>query len=112
MNNFLERQSAPLGGPKPKGWTIQSSHSRRSPQHGAPAALPAGGGLPVFEKRVQLKETLPREARGSPLKSGLLPGPLSAADSPTRRAVAAIAGHGGGGRDSRCGWRAGGCEVL
>ena len=65
MNNFLERNSSALGGPKPKGWSQTSSTTRRSPS-GAPAALPSGGGLPVFEKRVQLKDRLPQVARGDP----------------------------------------------
>ena len=72
MNNFLERQSVSLGGPKPKGFG-QSSSTARARSSGAPAALPTGGGLPVFEKRVQLKEGLPAAARGNPLKSGLSP---------------------------------------
>jgi hypothetical protein len=67
MNNFLERQKGDLGGPKPKGWNTSPSQ-RRSPSGGAPAALPSGGGLPVFEKRVQLKEPLPHVARGDPSK--------------------------------------------
>ena len=75
MNNFLERQKEGLGGPKPKGWALNSSPSRRSPGGGAPAALPSGGGLPVFEKRVQLKGPLPGVARGShsPVKAGFSP---------------------------------------
>jgi len=56
-----------LGGPKPKGWQ-NSGTLRRSPSAGASAALPSGGGLPVFEKRVQLKEPLPHVARGDPSK--------------------------------------------
>ena len=63
MNNFLERQSQSLGGPKPKGFG-QSSSTARAKSPGAPAALPTGGGVPVFEKRVQLKEGLPSQARG------------------------------------------------
>ena len=69
MNNFLERSSSSaLGGPKPKGFGQNSSTAKRSPQSGAPAALPSGGGLPVFEKRVQLKEALPGVARGDAIK--------------------------------------------
>ena len=61
MNNFLERQTNLLGGPKPRGWNTSGGSSKNgSPVKGSPpAALPSGGGLPVFEKRVQLKEHLP-----------------------------------------------------
>jgi len=69
MNNFLERQKGDLGGPKPKGWSMGSqTRSRGSPGGASTAALPSGGGLPVFEKRVQLKEPLPHVARGDPSK--------------------------------------------
>jgi len=71
MNNFLERHLEALGGPKPKGWEGAAPKSKRSPA--APASLPQGGGLPVFEKRVQLKESLPVAARGSPTKDGTTP---------------------------------------
>jgi hypothetical protein len=76
MNNFLERQQQGLGGPKPKGWTV--STTSRSMRSGAPAALPSGGGLPVFEKRVQLKESLPSQARGNPRLSPQGPGIVGA----------------------------------
>lgn len=72
MNNFLARHLETLGGPKPKGWTGDVKASKRSP---AAPALPQGGGLPVFEKRVQLKESLPTQARGSPSKDGTPPRP-------------------------------------
>ena len=70
MNNFLERQTNLLGGPKPRGWNTSGGSSKNgSPVKGSPpAALPSGGGLPVFEKRVQLKEHLPHCARGDPTK--------------------------------------------
>ena len=58
MNNFLARHLETLGGPKPKGWTGDVKASKRSP---AAPALPQGGGLPVFEKRVQLKESLKQQ---------------------------------------------------
>jgi len=73
MNNFLERSNTGLGGPKPRGWTNTSSVTSRRGPSGAPAALPSGGGLPVFEKRVQLKEPLPMAARGNPLKNPMPP---------------------------------------
>lgn len=70
MQNVLEKQHKSLGGPKPAGFGLGSSPVKSSP---TPASLPAGGGLPVFEKRVQLKEPLPEVARGSPLKDGTPP---------------------------------------
>ena len=80
MNNFLERHSDSLGGPKPKGWEGNVIKGKRSPS--APANLPQGGGLPVFEKRVQLKEGLPTAARGSPTKDGAPPTPPPRPPSP------------------------------
>ena len=70
MNNFLERQTNLLGGPKPRGWNTSGGSSKNgSPVKGSPpAALPSGGGLPVFEKRVQLKEPLPGVARGDAMR--------------------------------------------
>jgi len=74
MNNFLERHIGELGGPKPKGWEGSGSKKGpRSPVQSMSASLPQGGGLPVFEKRVQLKESLPVAARGSPMKDGTPP---------------------------------------
>ena len=67
---FTERHLEGLGGPKPKGG-IPTPPGRRGP--GPPASLPQGAGLPVFEKRVQLKEALPEAARGSPMKDGSSP---------------------------------------
>ena len=67
---FTERHLEGLGGPKPKGG-IPTPPGRRGP--GPPRSLPQGAGLPVFEKRVQLKEALPEAARGSPMKDGSSP---------------------------------------
>jgi len=75
MNNFLERHLEGLGGPKPKNPSA-ASYGKRSPA-APPASLPQGAGLPVFEKRVQLKESLPAQARGSPLKDGTPPRTIS-----------------------------------
>ena len=70
MNNLIEKYNKGLGGPKPKGFGSGASPVK-SPA--APASLPPGGGLPVFEKRVQLKEALPEVARGSPMRDGSPP---------------------------------------
>jgi len=86
MNNFLERHLEGLGGPKPKNMSSASSH-KRSPATGPPASLPQGAGLPVFEKRVQLKEALPEAARGSPLKDGTPPRPVSPEPEVPKRQV-------------------------
>lgn len=80
MNAFLERGSPTLGGPKPSAWKGTRAATSRDGK-GSPAALPSGGGLPVFEKRVQLKDSLPVAARGSPMKQA----PVEAPPSPEPR---------------------------
>ena len=62
MNSFLERRARQGG--------------RKGPVSSSTGMMPGGSGLPVFEKRVQLKDPLPGAARRgsqSPVKGGYSP---------------------------------------